>query len=413
MMVDGLPAVPSPAEPMDSMPPRPPRPTSARVPLPTGPGELRRWVEAEGTPLVDPVPSRPDRCVVTFAWLDEGDGPAPDEVVLVANKLTDLNDPVDSRLHRLDGEPAGWAAAYEVPSDWRCSYLYALAPGGTRRDPRNPRRIASKWEVGDLSLAEMPDAPPAGDWERRPGVAAGVVESFRHRSEALGNERTVWVARTGAGLDRPAERVLVLFDGEVWAQVLPILPLLDNLAHDGAIPPTLVVMIDSLGPARREAELTCNPDLLDLVLEVTGRAADRAGTPLRPGTTVVAGQSLGGLAAGWATLVRPDVFGGALCQSPSLWWPNRAGAEEWLTRAYLAAPERPSSDGAPARRLALQVGTDEWVLLDPMRRLRAALDQRSDCTVVDDWEFRGGHDHACWQAGIARGLVPLLAAPAH
>jgi len=395
--------LPLPAEPTlpgDSMPPRSPRPTSARVPLPLTPERLVARVEAEGTPLVDPVPGRPGRRIVTFAWL--ADEPCT-SVTLVANKLTDLSDPADTDLVPVPGIDGAWSASYEVAADWRASYLFVPNPGEACRDPRNPRTIASKFDIGDLSIAAMPEAPAVGPWARRPGVAAGNVEVHRARSNALDGERDVWIARAGASLDQPAERVLVLFDGEVWARVLPILPLLDNLVADGTIPPTLVVMIDSLGPQRREAELTCRDAMIDLAVEWTARAAERSGTPLHPSTTVIAGQSLGGLAAAYAVLTRPEVFGRALCQSPSLWWPSRPGEEEWLTRAYATAPPAP-------RRLSLQVGTDEWVLIEPVHRLAATLREHGEagCELVDLHTFAGGHDHACWQAALAPGLIPLL-----
>ncbi|MFV2196906.1 enterochelin esterase domain-containing protein [Nocardiopsis sp. LOL_012] len=82
------------------------------------------------------------------------------------------------------------------------------------------------------------------------------------------------------------------------------------------------------------------------------------------------------------------------------------------------APKALGSHAAPARRRGRPAarprppvgGTYEWSLLDPGRRLRDALDERGGAlghppfSVVLE-EYHGGHDRACWRAGLPGALA--------
>ncbi|MDT0201050.1 hypothetical protein [Nocardioides sp. AE5] len=87
---------------------------------------------------------------------------------------------------------------------------------------------------------------------------------------------------------------------------------------------------------------------------------------------------------------RPDLVGAAVAQSASLWrsWPGEALAAAGPVRARL------------------EVGRQEWVLLEPNRRLAAELtDAEAEVELV---EFNGGHDYACWRGGLIDSIAALL-----
>jgi enterochelin esterase family protein len=157
------------------------------------------------------------------------------------------------------------------------------------------------------------------------------------------------------------------------------------------------------GPAAiRTRELACDDEFVAFLAgEVLTWAGSHGAITADPARTIVAGQSLGGLTAVFATTVAPRRFGCALALSGSFWWPNPAGgaAAEWLTAAV--------AHGAPAHGIHLEVGSDEHVLLGPTRRMCAALRARGD--PVGYREFSGGHDRACWRGGFVEGLVSLTA----
>jgi enterochelin esterase family protein len=68
---------------------------------------------------------------------------------------------------------------------------------------------------------------------------------------------------------------------------------------------------------------------------------------------------------------------------------------EWLTARLRTEPP-------PAGAIYLEVGSNEWVLLEPTRRLRDVLMDRGAKPTYR--EFTGGHDHACWRGSLLDGL---------
>lgn len=108
---------------------------------------------------------------------------------------------------------------------------------------------------------------------------------------------------------------------------------------------------------------------------------------------LVAGQSLGGAVALLTAAERPDAVGAFLAQSASLWQDGLA--------------ERVADAMPASARGHLEVGRQEWVLLEPNRELHRRL---AGAGVRHRYlEFNGGHDYACWRGGIAEGLAGLLA----
>jgi enterochelin esterase family protein len=117
--------------------------------------------------------------------------------------------------------------------------------------------------------------------------------------------------------------------------------------------------------------------------------------------------SLGGSAAAFAALRRPNVFGNVLSQSGAFWWQHPGDdAYEWLRREVERRPRQPL-------RFYLDVGTLEghrWddtpTQVEVNRNLRDAL--RAKGCPVDYVEFAGGHDQLCWRGTLADGLIALL-----
>ncbi|GAA3445013.1 enterochelin esterase [Planomonospora venezuelensis] len=373
------------------------------------------WAEAaaRGTPLVEEIPGDPGHRAVTFLW--RGDA---EDVLVMANKITDPGVLGASLMERLDGTDV-WHRTYRLRSGWRGSYRLAPRPAGTASQPIGgeaarrrdamitagspaPRAAIERWclglaqavadpfnprTVGGHSVAELPDAPPQR-W-LAPRARAGGPDR-----RTVGG-RTVWRLRP----DRPPEGTLVLLDGECWLDDLPVL--LGNLTEAGAVPPLTALLVQAGPPAARIRDLTCD----DAFTAFLADELPSGGHP--PARTVVAGQSLGGLTALYSAHRRPDRFGSAVSQSGSFWWPNDPGGPddrdgpggEWLT-AELAAAGR-----VPARAY-VEVGTYEWALLGPTRRLRDVL--RAGGCELTYREYDGGHDHACWRGSLADGLIAAL-----
>ncbi|GAA1384178.1 hypothetical protein GCM10009639_05350 [Kitasatospora putterlickiae] len=371
-------------------------------------------VAAEGAPLVDPDPDDPAYRRVTFVLRDEPGEPPYDGVLALVHTVTDKDRHAgDLTPHLMERRPGGWSRGYRLRADHRASYqLYPVrgAVPGTRRadwlrvldgalpDPlgTGPRLPARDGRHPSTVLA-LPEAPAQPYAERRADVPRGRTV----RAEVAGRRIDVHLP-AGHRADAGPYPVLVLLDGEMWGEVLSFGDTLDNLTAEGLIPPTVALLVHTMGPGR-PADLSCNPDFVDLLADriLPWAAAEHRATA-DPARTVIAGQSAGGLTAAFAAFRRPARFGNALSQSGSFWWPDGTEFDsggEWLTRRF-AATER---GGA---RFWIEVGLQEWMLLTQNRHLRDVLTARGYDLAYR--EFNGGHDYACWRGGLADGLVHLL-----
>jgi enterochelin esterase-like enzyme len=383
----------------------------------------RFWAEVEksGTPLIEALPDsdpgRDRQLLVTFLW--RGDDLRG---VMLLGSLSN-----DAPLARL-GATDVWYRSYKVRRDARFTYRLApvtapihLDPNGPYYDrqavratagidPRNPHRHPPTGEAL-LSVVELPDAPPKTWSVRRPGTPAGQIgreESFR--SASLGGSRPVAVY-TPPGYQAGGEPypLLVVLDGTAYRDLIPLPVILDNLIAAGRIPPVVAVLAGRLDAEERDTDLACNrafsrflaEELLPWVRQHYRVTAD-------PAHTVLAGSSLGGLAAACAAIEYPDRFGNVLAQSGSFSWkPEGAARPEWVARRLAAGPRLPL-------RFALDVGLLEtWPpptggpsLLEANRHLRDTLRAKGyDLTYS---EYAGGHGHANWQATLPEELVSLL-----
>ena len=417
-------------------PPVSPRLAALRAALAGGDGAAleRFWaeVDAAGTPLIEPgAPGDATHVLVTFLWR----GSAATENALVLGPFGH-HEPADGRMARLPGTDV-WHRTYRLRADTRSEYRLAendsLAPlasqwppqaplpavareAGWRLDPRNRHPFPAHKPYASALVG--PAAPPQPWIAPRPGVPAGRLDHHRLASAVLGNERAVSVY-TPPGYDpadapapAPAAR-LVLFDREAYLADVPTPTILDNLAAAGRLPPLVAVFVGNPDGATRNRELPCHPPFVRfLTEELLPWVRGRYRVTDDPARTVVGGASFGGLAAAYAALERPDVFGNVLSQSGSYWWSPADDPEcAWLTRRYAARPRAPL-------RFSLEVGLleDRFVrstgcLGDPgqlraTRRLRAVL--RAKGYPVRYAEFCGGHHFLCWRGTLADGVLALL-----
>lgn len=414
----------------------------------------RLWERARrgGGPLVEALPGDPEHRAVSFLWRDAED-PAPD-VLLLLDTVTDRHrDELGPAILRPIEGSGLRAATYRLRADVRASYGFhvarRIAPDlGRERsswwevlrsgvpDPLNPDRLPAPGDR-EVSILSLPDAPPQ-PWRHATGEPRGTVE--RHlvptvhlapRPEdattdgrgpratptddgatpsATGRTRETWVylppgdAVARAGSATAPLDVAVLLDGDVWGAKIPIAPTLDALIAAGAIPPLCVLMPHSLDGPTRMGEMGMDDALVRFLTdELLPWAADRWPLTADAARTVVAGQSMGGLAALFTGFSAPDRFGAVLSQSGSYWWPeDDDGTQHERAVAWL----RDRAPDAADPRVWMEVGRHEWMLLDSNLHARDALARRGvDLTFR---EYGGGHDYACWRGGLADGLVALL-----
>lgn len=388
---------------------------AAEVAAGNGAAVAEFWDELarQGTPLVEPVADDPAHSLVTFVWRGE---PELANVVLAGGPAT--GHPADNQLARL-AETDVWYLTRRFRSDLRTTYV--LSPNDPlvaldwndgpamqarltrlRPDPLNPRRDFT------TSLVELAQAPPQPWVKPRPEVPRGTLAAEKFASQILGNERRITVYRppgySAAGEEYP---LLIVFDLESYTLQVPLPTMLNNLIHAGRIPPLVALLVGNSAGARGR-ELTCNDEFVRFLAEELLPHVRRGNHVTRdPARVVIAGSSLGGLAASYFAFRHPELAGNVLAQSPSLGWSpetdvapgDPAAPGEWLTRQIAHHPPVPV-------RFYLEAGLLESVRFEA-RHLRDVLVARGYPPPRYE-EYHGGHDYCCWRGSFSDGLEWLL-----
>ena len=296
-----------------------------------------------------------------------------------------------------------------------------MTAAAARPDPLNPKRYRVDPESVDApeyrgnSVLEMPDAPPQPWIAQRPGVPAGRVEKHQFKSVALNNEReiAVYLPPSYSAHAEPYP-LFVLFDEDAYLSLIPTPTILDNLIAEGRIPPVIALLVGN-APGARDRELPCNPEFSRaLVTELPPWAHGLYHFTSDPRHTVVAGSSVGGLAAACSGLWHPEAFGNVLSQSGAFHRTPPSGSDttdsstepNWVARQFISSPKK-------ALRFYLDAGSAEFnvtgggdAILFCTRTLRDVL--RAKGYEVHFQEFAGGHDYLGWRGTLADGLIALM-----
>jgi enterochelin esterase-like enzyme len=369
-------------------------------------------------PYMETLPGQPGQSLVTIAWL--GDTATHNVVVITPLTLIDFSGSV---MHRL-GQTTVWYATFRLPTDTRFAYRFApndnLVPferdtnifarlRTMRRDPANPN-VFSYGAFGDASVLQLPNAPIDTLVKRREGTPHGIVSSFTIASHVLGQDRQIWIYTPPLyARQRRAEYKVALFaDGQSYQDLIPTPTILDNLIAGHAIRPVIAVFVDNPS-ATREQDLDCSPRWTSFLTEelmpwlsaryhIAREARDR----------IVAGYSLGGLAAACAAMQRPDVFGAVIAQSGSFFRAPAGEQPEWLAR-------RLTHIGRLPIRWVMSIGLYETAaipsrdpsMLTASRHLRDVLLAKG--YAVTYRELASGHEHVAWRAVLGDALRQALA----
>jgi len=406
-----------------------------------------REVAQRGTPWVELY--SPGLCAVTFLWRDPMGCQRTSAIRRVWVYICGVTDhhshTAPQSLERIDDTDV-WCWRTVLGSGWRGSYCFipccdeaafsGLASGksldpvalregwggvlsGAVADPLNPLPAWTGGRGHQVSGLHMPQAPSQSAWNEfdRFGPLAGrtlpplptpaTLEQHRWQSQLLGNSRDIWIFTTGR---RQATRrpLVLLLDGQFWAREMPLWSPLIALTQSGELPEAVYVLVDAIDTRQRAQELTCNPafwqalrlELLPQVAKWTPYRADAA-------STVVAGQSFGGLSALYAALHWPQLFGCVLSQSGSFWWPNRdmTSKSSADTSCQLLADIDRGLGAGQGLKLYIEAGAREPLVRQVNDRAVEALrfaGHQVNYRVVD-----GGHDALCWRGGLLDGLTAL------
>ena len=364
---------------------------------------LVQEVSAQPNPIITPDPDDPSSAVWT--WVVEATDARA--VLLWINAVFDHDELDRAELKRLPDSDL-WSASLRLPTALRTVYRIAVwraeseppwRMSADRRevvhaavdvgaaDPRCP--ITIRAGRGDLSsIGVGPDAEPELWRSPAPVGPASALDEL-----ALPGDERAWLY-TPAPLGDSGHRtpLLVLFDGQMWRD-MGLQDVLDDVIARGMIPPIHVALLDSGPPEHRVSTLGVPGAQVDVVLDHLLPAV-RASWDVDPSgaATIVAGQSLGGLAALWTLALSDGEVTHAIAQSPSLWRFD-------LADVLLTAPRW--------HTIELQAGTFESDMLDDAEALAAALGESPliDGRSVRLHHFVAGHDWAAWRTGLIAALA--------
>ena len=387
-------------------------------------------IDAQGTPLIERIPGKPDRVLMTFLWRAEDARAELNIGVVGVNKLS-FEDRVDT-MSRL-GKSDVWYRSYEVESSARFQYFLAWPEGRTAdasvlerytlengpvyelfKDPRSANHVRYEVGEGSSSYAEGPDAPAEPWLPVRADVGKGTLTTFQSRSAILDNSTRDITVFTPSGYrsNGAGYPLLLVFDRVAYLQTLNVPGLLDNMIAQGAIPPVLAVFVDNVD---RSAELPPNPAFARFLIEELLPELRGKYTLTRDGSrNVIAGASYGGLASTYIAHSYPETFGNVLSQSGSYWWhpdfqlanqDEFASGWNWLPRQFAHGKKLPL-------RFYLDVGTWEGAgMLTPNRSFRDLLQARG--YQVTYREFVGAHTYLNWRATFPEALISLIGTGRH
>lgn len=366
---------------------------------------FRRHLEGAGAPLVERVTA--DEVDVTF--VNEPGAAQTVNLSVVIGPVIGRNT-IDRKFTAVVGT-SFQALTLRMRSDLRFSYVFTRRGSAGEEeqvsDPFNPPPSFSEYpepRFSGSSVAVLPDAIPLPWLERAEARPAPALESATLTSEFLGNERHIWVSMPPGGrLEGSALPFVIQLDGTPDHSAPSVR---DVLVEAELIRPCAVILVDQLGQQRYK-ELLCDPAFSRMLAEeLLPWLHNRYPLSRDPSDVALAGESFGGLCAGWTALHHPEAFGNAILQSPScgfhpdLKWGTGAG--ELLRRVpvptliadYLAAKPAPI-------RIFHDVGELEGSNTHS-RWLNQVLTAKGyDTRYI---EFVGGHDYAWWRGLFADAL---------
>jgi enterochelin esterase-like enzyme len=310
------------------------------------------------------------------------------------------------------GESEWWLLSLRFPPGSRLEYKLDVTDSfGTRliEDPLNPRSASHPF--GGNSVCEA-DGYSTPDWAvAHNDVPRGSIHDVFLESAALGRPTTTSVY-VPAGYSADAMHrcpLVIVHDGPDYLRFAAASTVVDNLIHDGVLPPVVVAFVH---PAERLVEYADDVRHHEyLTKELLPHLEAELSAGGEPAKRCLVGASFGAVASLSAAANVPGTFGRLLLQSGSFagagvgCWPRPEALWRPIKRfvhSYLANPS------IVAERIYVTCGVYESLICEN-RGIVPVLESTGMDVTFD--ESLDGHNWASWRDRLGVALPALLATP--
>lgn len=209
-----------------------------------------------------------------------------------------------------------WYRSERYAPDARLDYKYVV-DGSWILDPRNPYTISGGF--GPNSELRMPGYEPPPEILRQDGVPRGTLFDTTFTSVALGGSREVTIYLP-PGYEQSQELcpVVLFHDGPDYLSLGSAANVLDNLIHEGRIPPTIGVFVPAVDRNQEYAGSKIDVFTDFIVNTVMSTVDTRYRTRRDPSARAMIGSSNGGNISLYIAMKHPDVFGNSAAQSSNI-----------------------------------------------------------------------------------------------
>lgn len=381
---------------------------------------------------------------VSFVVSVPADTPKNSDVYM-AGSITVLGPWQPNALKLTKGDDNLYRTTIEVPAGASFEYKFTRGSWATVEKNEDGSELTNRQTKADadtelrLSIAKWAVPEPV-----KISTATGDIRSIEIQSDKAGGTRriTVWLPPQYKKNKELRLPVLYMLDGQnvfdsakaAFGTEWQADEAADKLIASESIPPILIVAIDN--SKNRIADYTPSPGTL---ANTPNNAADKGEkqttkhggeaakhlafiidevkplidrtfrTKTAPNDTAIAGSSLGGLFSLYAWFERPDVFGHAICMSPSLFWDNAS-----LLRNVEANSKEKLRDLKGTHRVWLDFGDSEGETSEAsqshvayLQRLDLALKAAGPQSGIDVRSMiadRAKHNEAAWAKRLPDAL---------
>lgn len=321
---------------------------------------------------------------------------------LHVNRLTDKLKYELGMMNHVPGTDI-WTLRVAVSQHYQGSYGFQLEHGQRTPTMCDPHALRTLWIEDGFGFSEISTSPAASD-----------TRMALRKTSCAGINLLVYLPE---GASRA--RLLTLFDGESWqktslsAQIAALNEEIEAREEDD-VPPFAVALICNDSNSQRVQRLGLDEEFLHAVCTRVqthaGKLLAEIGVDLVVEKNILAGQSLGGLAALYIAEKFPQTFSELIAQSPSLWWkPDKTAVPtdfhvqntSWITAQFSRQPMM--------SHLWIDVGAREDVAVAKAHLLSCKL---SDCAWPHQLSiYDGGHDFVAWREQLVSHLREMVDDP--